>query len=384
MQHHGERFSDIRQPLALGSFRNWLRLLWSSGGVDRMFLRRAAFISSVSFLTIPFRIWERVRYRELNNGTSLDASPIFIVGHWRSGTTLLHQLLCRDPAFGYVSTFQTIAPEWFLTCGRTVESWLARAIPSTRMMDNMRLNLDDPQEEEFAMAEMSPFSFYHQWSFPRNAREYFDKYAMFHNVPDSVVCNWKKAYLRILHKATFNSGGKQLVIKNPINTARIETLLEMFPNAKFVHIYRNPYTVFLSTRHFFRCVLGSTQLQAANQDEIEANILYFYEQMMRRFLDEKRLIPQGNLVELRFEEFEAQPLDGLRQVYDGLRLPGFDAAEDRFRDHLASLAGYRKNRYDLSDDVIRKVEEHWGFAIDRWGYKVPQSQADKPQATIAP
>lgn len=43
--------SDLNQPLALGSFRNWLRLLRADGGVDRKFLRRAAVVSALSLLT---------------------------------------------------------------------------------------------------------------------------------------------------------------------------------------------------------------------------------------------------------------------------------------------------------------------------------------------
>ncbi len=372
MRQNG-RPPDTQQPLALGSFRNWVRVLRASGGVERAFLRRACFISSVSLMTIPLRAWERLGQRSLHATQSIDPSPIFIVGHWRSGTTLLHQLLARDPGVGYVSTFQSIAPEWFMLGGRTIKGLLARAIPATRMMDNVKLSLDDPQEEEFAIAEMSPFSFYHQWSFPRNARDYFEKYALFRNVPEAVIQSWKNTYLSILRKAAFHTGLKRLVIKNPVNTARIRILLELFPDAKFIHVYRNPYVVFLSTRHFFQRVLAVTQLQQITQAEIEANIFHFYREMMGSFLADKELIPPENLVEIPFEELEMVPLAALRWVYACLGLPEFAAAEAGFRSQIESLAGYQRNRYNLSQDVIRKVEKQWGFTIDRWGYEPPTS-----------
>jgi len=109
----------------------------------------------------------------------------------------------------------------------------------------MHLSLDDPQEEEFAMAETSGYSFYHQWSFPRKGRELFEKYALFRNVPDDEVDQWKNLYVSILKKAAYSHRGKRLIVKNPANSARIKILLELFPHARFIHIYRNPYIVFL-------------------------------------------------------------------------------------------------------------------------------------------
>lgn len=373
---YDHRPSDTRQPLALGSLRNWLRLLWTGGVVDRVFLRRALFVSAVSSLTVPLRVWQRFRYPEGSENPPLDAAPIFVLGHWRSGTTLLHQLLCKDPALGYVSTFQSIAPEWFLVAGGMIRRWVARRVPPCRMMDNVRLGLDDPQEEEFAVAEMSPYSFYHQWSFPRNARRYFENYVLFDDVPESVVTAWRRTYLSILRTAARHSGRKRLAIKNPVNMARIRVLLDLFPDARFIHIYRNPYTVFLSTRHFFQSVLATTQLQKTAREEVESNVLWFYERMMRRFLAERDLIPPGNLVEIQFEQLEVDPLGELRRAYTRLGLPGFAAAEDAFREHLVSLAGYRKNRFELDDHAIRRVEKHWRFALERWGYGLPVEDSE--------
>jgi hypothetical protein len=89
---------------------------------------------------------------------------------------------------------------------------------------------------------------------------------------------------------------------------------------------------------------------------------------MRRFLADRSLIHAGNLVEIRFEDLEASPLDQLRRVYDGLGLPGFAAAEPAFRSYLDSVAGYRKNAYELDGNVVAKVNQHWPYAFEEWGY----------------
>ena len=88
---------------------------------------------------------------------------------------------------------------------------------------------------------------------------------------------------------------------------------------------------------------------------------------MYKYLAEKDLIPKGNLSEIRFEDFEANPLAEVRRIYEELRLPGYTAAQTAFREHLESIEGYQKNRYKIDADTIRKVEKHWKFTVKHWG-----------------
>jgi len=296
---------------------------------------------------------------------------VFIIGHWRTGTTHLHNLMCRDENLGYLSTFQAMAPGFYLTGARGIKRLLERQAAArypTRLIDNIPLAFDAPQEDEFALANVSPHSFIHTFSLPRQAEEFFARCVLFDGGPNGVRSQWIDAYLGLLQKATLACGGRRLVIKNCAHTARVPTLLELFPNAKFIHIHRNPYQVFLSTMHMHKTVFPRSQLQAIGPDQVEANVLRFYCDLMRRFLDDRSRIPAENLVEVRFEELEDSPLEQLRGVYEGLGLPGFAAAEPRFRAYVASVADYRKNDYRLDADVIAKVNEHWGFAFDAWGY----------------
>ena len=110
--------------------------------------------------------------------------------------------------------------------------------------------------------------------------------------------------------------------------------------------------------------------------KISENILWYFREMMQKFLAEKDLIPPKNLLEIRFEQFEADPLAELRRVYDTWELPGYAEAEADFQNHLASLADYRKNWYHLDDDMLAKVDEHWKFAVECWGYQRPKVEAD--------
>ena len=124
-------------------------------------------------------------------------------------------------------------------------------------------------------------------------------------------------------------------------------LLELFPDAKFVHVHRSPYEVYASTRNLHRRVLAFMSLQKLDgTGDVEA-LLSLYEQMMRRFFADSTLIPAGNLVDVRFEDLERDPLGEMRRVYEKLGLPGFGTVEPSLRRYIAGQSGYRKNRFEL-------------------------------------
>ncbi len=363
--------STIEHPLALGSFRSWLRLLEGSEGIDPEFWPRALAVSLTTLLTSPLRLAEHLRYDQAIRQTAIDPSPLIIIGHWRSGTTHLHNLLSQDQQWGYVPLFQTIAPGFGLVGEKTLKPLLARIahrLHPTRIIDNIPLSFDAAQEEEYAIANMSPYSFLHLFVLPRQASFFFERYTLFDGLPAQTLAEWKEIYLTILRKASLRMGGKRLVLKNPAHTGRIRSVLEMFPSAKFIYLYRNPYRVFSSMRWLYQTVLATTQLQKISPAQVDACILQFYVRLIRRYLADKSCIPAGNLIEVKFEEVEAAPLEQLRSIYTELNLPGFAEAEPAFRDYVASIASYQKNSYQASAEVIAQVNRHGGFALEAWGY----------------
>ena len=94
--------------------------------------------------------------------------PLFILGHWRSGTTHLHNLLARDTRqFAFANTYQVVNPHTFLCTEEANTRRFAWMVPKTRPMDEMELNFQLPQEDEFAPCLMSLRSLYLGISFPR-------------------------------------------------------------------------------------------------------------------------------------------------------------------------------------------------------------------------
>ncbi len=370
----------LEHPQEFGSFRNWIAMLRASNGIDARYWPRVLMVSLTTLLTSPLRLAEHIRYDRAVEQTEIHPAPVVIVGHWRSGTTHLHNLLCQDPSFAYVTTFQALMPGFCLIGERGLKPLLGkigRRLHPTRIIDNIPLSFDAPQEEDYAVANLSPYSFLHMFSFPRQAEYYFKNCVLLEGVPAEARAAWARTYLAVLRKATFHAGGKRLALKNPAHSGRIPALLELFPDARFIHIYRNPYDVFLSMRHLFETVLPRSQVQDISAAGVDECILQFYVELMQRFFADRALIPPENYVEVQFEELERTPLEQMRRIYDCLRLPRFDTVEPALRSYIASIADYRKNPYPLMADVIAKVNARWQFAFEAWGY--PRLEPDRGQ-----
>jgi hypothetical protein len=144
----------------------------------------------------------------------------------------------------------------------------------------------------------------------------------------------------------------------------------MFPDAKFLYLIRNPYTVFESTRNFFTHTIRPLRLQTFGDDELERNFLEVYRRLYFKYEKDKHLIPPGNLMELKFEDFEADPLSATETIYHRLNLPGFSESKARIEACLKKKQGYRKNRYAYDKHTIKTVEENWAMSLQDWNYSI--------------
>ncbi|NNL86593.1 MAG: sulfotransferase, partial [Myxococcales bacterium] len=159
----------------------------------------------------------------------------------------------------------------------------------------------------------------------------------------------------------------QLVLKNPINTGRIPLLRELYPNAKFIYMHRDPYTVFVSMRNFYESVLPLVRLQEVTREEIEELVLRIYREILGAYLQDRKAVPSSHLVEVNFEDLERNPVAEMRRIYDTLNLGEFPRVEPALQAYMEGQAGYEKNRFARDPEDVRKVNQNWGFAFDAWG-----------------
>ena len=177
-------------------------------------------------------------------------------------------------------------------------------------------------------------------------------------------------FMRLVKVSLWNTNGTQYLSKNPPHTGRVKTLLEMFPNAKFIYLKRNPYTGIREYPQFLYeydpAIAFAGYHERADRGELHRGIspsFYKYE-------EEKHLIPEGNLVEVKFEDFEKDAFAMTENIYGSLNLPGFKESKADIEKYLGKKKGYKKNQYKYEDRTVRLVEENWGMALKEWGYSL--------------
>jgi omega-hydroxy-beta-dihydromenaquinone-9 sulfotransferase len=233
----------------------------------------------------------------------------------------------------------------------------------------VRMGVDEPQEDEFALNCLTQLSWALLWTFPRNAARY-ERYLTLRAASRDEIARWQQALKYFVQKLTYRYG-RPLVLKSPAHTGRIKLLLEVFPDARFVHIHRNPYDVFSSSLNSARKAIPWWTLQKPDYAGLEEVTLRQYDEIYQAYFEERGLIPAGRLHEIRYENLEADPLGQLRGMYDALQLGDFGAAEPALRTYLASITGYEKNRYaELAPQWKAQVARCWRRCFEEWGYSI--------------
>ena len=318
-------------------------------------------------LSVCVPLQER-KYRKLLAESKPAHDPLFILGHWRSGTTFLHNIFAQDKHFGYTTTYQTVFPHYVMALQGFFKPTMGWLMPDHRPTDNMELAPDLPQEEEFAINNACPINYYNFWFFPEKMQEYADRYLTFSKITPQEEALFKQEFDKLVRISLWNTGGTQYLSKNPPHTGRVKALTELYPNAKFVYLIRNPYTVFESTRNFFLNTIKPLELHSISQEEMEQNILHIYMDLYHAYQKQKRFIPEGNLLELRFEDIEQDALGMTARIYHDLSLPGWEEARPAIEKYIGGKKGYKKNKYAYDPRTVSLVNEHWGEVLDAWGY----------------
>jgi hypothetical protein len=346
----------------------WFRLL----GENRFAVAPAKYyllllISLTSLFNSVFAILQRAIFGRRIERTRLRQDPIIILGHWRSGTTLLHELLSLDPRHHCPSTYACLAPEHFLVSQRLVSRWLRFLMPHRRSQDNVRLDLAGPQEDEWAICAMGLPSPYRAVAFP-NRLPHAAEYVTLRHVAASDARRWKRKWCNFLKAVSLQAPGKRLALKSPLHTARLPILLELFPDARFVHIVRNPRDVFPSTMRLWRRLAEDDGLQIPQPARFEAFVLENYAHLYRSYEQTAHLIPPDRLCEIRYEDLVREPIGTVRRVYQQLELGDSDKLPAALDDFATKMSEFQTNTYRHTPEDDAKVARNWGSIRARLGY----------------
>ncbi|MEN8208663.1 MAG: sulfotransferase [Candidatus Fermentibacteria bacterium] len=348
---------------------DWLRLLAAARfRVSPKCVHRACAYTLTSTVNSIFGFLENIRYSSIIEAVEIESPPIFILGHPRSGTTHLHNILALDSEFAAPTLPQVFFPHSFLLTERLVVRMLGSRFPRIREYDNMILDLKNPQEEELALCSLGAASPYQSLLLP-GAAENYSKFLRLRELPEDEIQRWIDIYSRYLKKLTYRYN-RRLVLKSSPSTARIETLLELFPEARFVHISRHPFDLFKSYRAFILYLHRNfAYLQEPDLEKLDDSILQYYNHMYDMFFAGLPLLAGNRFHNLKFEDLEKDPLQEIGLLYEALELPGFWKVRPEIERYMKRISGYRKNEYPvLTEKEKERISRNWKRSFDHWHY----------------
>ena len=355
-------------PLPIYTF---LKIVSKNGGITTKGIKNLLPWLIKTILFEPWRWIELAMYNKKVSQFSITKDPIFILGFYRSGTSYLHQFLSKDDRLGYHSNYQMVLPEIMLSSEKIlvpVFEFICRSFNLRDSVHRVPLSFRFPGEEDATMTiSVNPRGAQWGYFFPKKMNEYFQKYVLFENIPGSQFEAWKREFIFLLKKISLANHNKQLVLKSPPNTARIKLLLSLFPNAKFIFIHRNPYEVYLSNKQFWKVTQNIYALGGSKSVDINSVILDTYSKIMHRYLLEKDLIPEGQLIEIPYEDLVQNPMESMQKIYKTIHLD-FGYCENKMQSFVDLQKNFVKLEHNLPADEKRVVSEKWEPFIRHWNY----------------
>ena len=348
-------------------FSDWLRLLIR----NRLAIRPAALgltftVTCMTVFNSVMRLLQELIYGHRIEPTEIKQAPVFIIGHWRSGTTMLHEMFVQDERFSYPDTYQCFLPNHFILTRPFLARLVNLLLPAQRPMDNMPMGDRRPQEDEFALMCLGQSSPYLSLAFPNRPWQGVESLD-FDELDPEQQQRWKQALLWFLKRVTY-CNPKRLVLKSPPHTGRIKALLEMFPDARFVHIVRDPLVLYASTMRLWRSLSAVQSLQLASDERWEEFVFECMERMYGALERQQPAVDPSRFYELRYEDLVADPLGQMRTIYERLELGDFEPARPGLEKYLEGVADYQPNRYELPPEVRERVVQRWGRFIEKYGY----------------
>ena len=407
IDHRPRDFWSVKNhPLSGITSAQWARMVWRHGGSMDVFTYwpRLLFITCMSVLNSFFALCDWLVYGRAVANQQLNDEPVFVLGHPRTGTTHLHNLLSKDERFAFATTFSVGFPSSFL-CLRAVAPAIGLLMDSTRPMDNMSLAWDTPQEDELAMNQMSSgTSPYAPLLFPRKEKSFrpFYRFLLARTGSgedsdleledaDAEPCDpkdferWRRAFILFLKKTQYAAGGarKRLLLKSPVHTARVRLIKSLFPKATFVFIHRHPLEVFRSAAHMADAYYWQCYLQRPRALDVQEFILHQGALLHRAYREDVAAMEaekgrdlcikkQKRLAEVRFAELDADPVGTLRATYAALGwTEAFKKVEPAIERYRRSLVDFKKNAFPeegLSSEAEAEVRRRWRAWFEDLGY----------------
>jgi hypothetical protein len=288
-------------------------------------------------------------------------NTVVVLGYWRSGTTLLHELLCLDKRYTYPTTHACMNPHHFLL---TEAAALARGGASMqRPMDEMEVRSSSPQEDEFALLSLGARSPYEALLVPAVLPQAL-KLTDPRDLSPEDQERWRQLFIEFLTGVSARGAGRPMILKSPTHGARVSTIRELLPDARYVLIVRDPMTNFESVVRMWNKMFESYAIgPLITDDQIREAVLADRPAFECKLLAGTRGLPENRFAAITYESLVANPAGVIEQIYAQLEFADFGAVRDALHAELGRRQGYHAKGAMPSQDWQQRIRKDWAQLI---------------------
>jgi hypothetical protein len=300
------------------------------------------------------------------------ARPIVICGLPRTGTTHLHNLMSSDPALRSLPYWESMEPVLAEAEQRPASgpdprrertegglTFLDLAMPEFKRMHEMTV---DHVHEEIQLLAIDFSSMLFETIAP--------------------IPTWRDHYLardqrpsygylkKTLQALQWLRGGTRWVLKSPQHLEQFPALLDTFPDATFVVTHRDPVSVTASmvTMLAYSLRLGHDPVDLPWVGDYWSDRL---RRMLQSCVDARDVLPAGQSIDVRFDEFMADDVAMVRRIYQVAEQPLGPEVEASMTTFMAAnprgrhgAVNYNLGQFGLDRARLRRV---FAFYVDRFG-----------------
>lgn len=309
---------------------------------------------------------ERMAYHHTRHSAD-QPDPIFVIGHWRSGTTFLHELLCSNPHFNFPTTYACMNPHVFPLTEPSVLHYASKR-PVLRPMDNMPISLASPQEDEFALLALGARSPYEGLLFPKATERGFAA-ADPCDLPESEMQEWVYVFTRFIDQVSRRKPGCPVVLKSPTHSYRVALLSRLFPTARFIHIVRNPLEVYNSTLYMWQKLCSLYALTKLPEEGVlSGKVIANWVRLEEKLDVALPRLAKERYIQVRYEDLVIRPAEVVERIYTRLDLGKFAVALPHLDRYVKQASSFTGNSFTLQPRDAVLLMEGWGHIFNKYGY----------------
>jgi hypothetical protein len=291
----------------------------------------------------------------------------FVLGTGRCGSTLVHEIIARHPDVGFVSNLEDRLPS--LPVPGRFNNDIYRRVPDA-LTTKGRLRFAPSEAYRALDREVSPVVS-----------------APVRDLLAEDVTPWLERRFRAFFVSRAQAQGRPLFLHKFTGWPRSGFVNRIFPEARFVHVVRDGRAVANSFLQmpWWQGYRGPDEwswgpLPAEMAEEWEASGRSFavlagleWKLLMEAFEAARALVPESHWLEVRYEDFVAEPHEHLRRMLDHLGLswtPAFERGVRRYTFDTGRREAYRR---DLGIHDVAMLEASLAPVLARHGYVSPSA-----------